>query len=169
VSKTRICIISMLTGMVGFISPSLYSFDVYHWVDEDGVSHYSQVAPTSEIPDVSKQTLEDTTPTDFDPEADLYGVKENARQMEALRAEMDERREAGRERQQQFARQVVPQYQEPERYYSGAIGYPIRPYPPIHNPRPRPELYPEQTPHDPFLPSHSRFPTQSTIPTRSRP
>jgi len=167
--RTRIFIFLMLTGLVFLASPSAFSYELYHWVDENGVSNYSQVAPTAEVPNVSKQTLEDTTPTDYDPEADIYGVKENAEQMEALRAEMEKRREDSRKRQQQYASQVVPQYQEPSRYYSNAISYPIRPYPPAHRPRPKPELYPEERPYQPFLPSHSRFPTQSPIPTQSRP
>ena len=122
--------------------------EVYHWVDENGVSHYSQNAPTADVAGVSKMILEDTTPPDYDPEEDRYGVEAQAERMASLREEMAEKREAQRERQRNAPQQPVVQYQQPYQYgYSSFWRPPYFPSPPL-----RPEPFIEPLPVLPFSP-----------------
>ena len=122
--------------------------EVYHWVDENGVSHYSQNAPPGDVPGVSTMILEDTTPPDYDPEEDRYGVEAQAERMTSLREEMADKREAQRERQRNAPQQPVVQYQQPYNYgYSPFWRPPYYPSPPM---RPEPPI--EPAPTFPFRP-----------------
>ena len=87
--------------------------EIYHWLDENGIPNFSQERPDGNIPDVSILYLEDTTPSDYDPEEDRYGVQAQAERINALRDEMEQRRNAIRERQQIAAQQQPVQYREP--------------------------------------------------------
>ena len=60
----------------GLTLDSARATEVYRWVDEDGVVHFSQTAPPGQETDVSKMSLADTRPSDYDPDADIYGVAE---------------------------------------------------------------------------------------------
>jgi hypothetical protein len=140
-------------GIVLFLLTCLVSMrvlatEVYHWVDENGVSHYSQNAPGADVAGVSKMILEDTTPPDYDPEEDIYGVEAQAERMASLREEMAGKREAQRERERNAPQQPVVQYQQPYQY-----GYPSFWQPPYY---PSPPLRPEQpiapAPTFPFRP-----------------
>ena len=122
--------------------------EVYHWVDESGVPHYSQNVPTADVTGVSIIILEDTTPPDYDPEEDRYGVEAQAERMVSLREEMAEKREAQRERQRNAPQQPVVQYQQPYQYgYSSFLRPPYFPSPPL-----RPEPFIEPLPVLPFSP-----------------
>jgi len=124
--------------------------EVYHWVDEDGVSHYSQSAPGADVAGVSKMILEDTTPPDYDPEEDRYGVKAQAELMASLREEIAEKREAQRERERNAAQQPVVQYQQPYRHGYSSFWYPpYYPSPPLLPVHP---IAPEPAPIYPFRP-----------------
>ena len=110
--------------------------EIFHWIDENGVPNFSQEQPAGEIPGLSKLYLADTTPADFDPEEDRFGIEEQAERMNALREEMDQRREANREREKVAVQQPVQQYRDPYRFYSRPLWYPpIQPRPP-HRPKP---------------------------------
>ena len=122
--------------------------EVYHWVDENGVPHYSQNVPTADVTGVSIIILEDTRPPDYDPEEDRYGVEAQAERMALLREEMAEKREAQRERQRNAPQQPVVQYQQPYQYgYSSFLRPPYYPSPPL-----RPEPFIEPLPVLPFSP-----------------
>lgn len=112
------------------ISPAVAT-EVYHWVDENGVAHFSQSAPAGTVQGVEMMTLEDTTPPDYDPEEDIYGVAAQAERMAALRKEMDEKREAAQERRRNAPTpQPAVQYQEPYSY--GTVPYWRQPVYPVH-------------------------------------
>jgi len=121
--------------------------EVYHWVDDNGVANFSQIAPAVNVEGVELKTLEDTTPADYDPEEDIYGVEAQAERMAALREEMDEKREAALERRRnETTSQRSVQYQNPYRY--GTLPYwrpPLRPVPPIEPLPPIAVPYPTDT------------------------
>ena len=104
--------------------------EVYKWVDEDGITHFSQMPPDTSVADVSQQVLRDTRPSDYDPEQDLYGVEEQAKRMQELRDEKDKRYQARLEREREAQKQQVIHYRTQESY-----GYPIY-RPGWGNPRP---------------------------------
>ena len=93
----------MLVALVCMCGNVAAQTEVYHWVDENGVSHFTQSAPSGEVSGVRKMTVEDTTPTDYDPEEDRYGVAQQQERMAALREDMKERREAELKRQRDAA------------------------------------------------------------------
>ena len=130
--------------------------EVYHWVDEDGVAHFSQTAPAKAEGEVRKLALEDTTPADYDPDADIFGVEQQAERMRELREAREERRlarlEARRKAEEQrpiiIYQQQQPAYRYPGYFYPGLPGRPPG-IPPIWPSPPVPEPYPSV----PFLPS----------------
>lgn len=121
--------------------------EIYHWVDENGVSHYSQSAPAGSPDGVKTMTLDDTAPPDYDPAEDRYGVAAQAERMALLRKEMDEKREAERDRRRNAAaQQPVVRQPYPVNYGYGPFRQPpYRPVPPVEPQPPVPELYPTST------------------------
>ena len=87
---------------------SAHATEVYRWVDEAGVVHFSQVAPANADTDTEKLTIEDDRPSDYDPDSDIYGVAEQAERMQALREEMQEKRAAAIERSRQTGPEIAP-------------------------------------------------------------
>ncbi len=132
--------------LVVIASTNAAAYEIYYWLDENGVPNFSQNQPDGKIPDVSILNLADTTPPDYDPEEDRYGVQAQAERMYALREEMEQRRNAVRERQKKAAQQQLVQYREPVRNYSHRFWYrPIYSRPP-HKPQPPiAVLYPTST------------------------
>jgi hypothetical protein len=116
-------------------SPPAVATEIFHWVDENGVSNFSSTPPPGLAGEVSKMTLEDTTPPDFDPEEDRYGVAAQAERMASLREELAEKREARRDRQSNTQQQQPVQYSDPYRYgnngYWGSGYYPRPPVTPV--------------------------------------
>lgn len=106
--------------------------EVYKWVDEDGVTHFSQMPPDLSVTGVSQQVLRDTRPSDYDPEQDIYGVEAQAKRMHQLRDEKEKSRLARLERERRAQNQQVIHYRTQEYY-----GYPIyrpgwgNPHPPL--------------------------------------
>ena len=132
--RTTTVIIWALLAMLA--STTVAAFEIYHWLDENGVPNFSQKQPDGKIPGVSILNLADTTPPDYDPEDDRYGVQAQAERLSALREEMEQRRNAVRERQKNAALQQLVQYREPVRNYSHRYWYPPI-YPrPSHKPQP---------------------------------
>ena len=115
--------------------------EIYKWVDENGVMHFSQTAPDPTVDGVSQQKLRDTTPSDYDPDQDIYGVEAQAERMKQMREEMDEKRQARLEREREAQKQQAVQYRDRE-YYGYPVyrpGWvnpqpPLRPTPPIARP-----------------------------------
>ncbi len=120
-------------------SPKVAAAEIYHWVDENGVPHYSQVRPEDDIPNVSMQKLEDTTPEQVD---DVYNLEAHEKRMTAWREERDQERKDARERKRKIAEQQPIKHSEPYRDYSRSFWYPPiynrPPYRPPHKPPPRP-------------------------------
>jgi len=146
-SRTTIVISLVLLAMVA--SSTAVAYEIYHWLDENGVPNFSQEKPDGKIPGVSKLNLVDSTPTDYDPDEDRYGIEEQAERMKALREEMEQRRDATRDRERVAAQQQVVQYREPYRSYSHGIWFPpnyprppLKPEPPIEVPYPVSTLRP---------------------------
>lgn len=52
--------------------------EVYRWVDEEGIVHYSQWAPESRPEELETIDVPASTPDDYDPDADPYSVMNQA-------------------------------------------------------------------------------------------
>ena len=128
----------ILTLIAWLGTPAGFAYEVYHWVDENGVAHYSQDRPAASVQGVKVLQLDDAPPAGFDPEEDRYGIEQQADRMAELRAIMDERREAARDRQQPAPPAPVIIYQDPYPYYSNRLWLPpLYPWPPA---RPEPPV-----------------------------
>ena len=132
-ARTITVITLVLLAMIA--STAAAANEIYSWIDENGVQNFSQRPPDGKIAGVSHLNLVDTTPQDYDPEEDRYGVQAQAERMDALREEIEQRRDDARERERNTGQQQVIQYREPVRSYSHGIWYP-----PVY---PRPPLKPE--------------------------
>lgn len=129
VVTSRLLPLILLVFLSGLIASVVHATEVYRWVDDNGVVHFSQTAPNQVKAEVDKLALQDTRPSDYDPDQDIYGVAEQAERMKALREGMEEKRQENLKRQRETANQTVIQYRQPERY-----GYPV-----FWNPWPRPQ------------------------------
>lgn len=128
----------LLVLLAVFAAANLAAFDVYHWVDQNGVAHYSQYRPASDIPNVKVQKLEDTrTPGDGQVE-DIYNVEAHEKHMAAWRQEREQMRKDARERKMLAAQQQPVRYPQPERNYVRPYWYPPLQNRPIHRPSPKP-------------------------------
>ena len=58
----RIHFFLVLAALAIFASTKLPANEIYLWVDENGVQHFSQYQPNGDIPDLSTQKLQDATP-----------------------------------------------------------------------------------------------------------
>jgi len=116
--------------------------EIYHWVDKDGVAHYSQFPPPEDTADVSKKKLEAQALPGNSPTEDVYNVKEHERRMAQWRKERDQRRQDAREEKSQPQPPPV-RYPEPYNGFSRSFWYPPiyhrPPYRPPHRPPNRPQ------------------------------
>jgi hypothetical protein len=95
--------------------------EIYRWVDEQGVVHFSDTAPGGASGEISTLTLDGSPPAAYDPEQDIYNLAATGQRMQALRDEMAAQRDARRER---AAAQPPVVVQYPEQQHSGyANGY----------------------------------------------
>lgn len=142
--RSKAVITLVLLAMIA--STAALAGEIYHWVDENGVQNFSQKPPDGKIPGVSQLNLVDTTPEDYDPDEDRYGVEAQAERMAALREEMEQEREDARERERNAAQQQAVQYREPYRRYSNGVWLPpIYPRPPVKPELPIEVPYPTAT------------------------
>jgi len=137
--------------MLAIASMPAVALEVYQWTDENGVVHFSQVAPENDIASVKTHEILGQEELGSEPAAneedDPYGFKAHREEMDALWAEREERRKAARESEPpQPTTQVIVVREEPVYpYVYPAYGYrppyrpgrpPLRPRPPIAKPVP---------------------------------
>lgn len=142
-----------LALVLGLYVMPVFALGVYKWTDEAGVVHYSQTAPEEDHEGVEMIDLE------ADPEAgnglgiseedDPEGYQAHREEMDALWADIEEKRERARERRDKQERtEVVYVQSEPQNSYV----YPWHGYRPPHKPgRPphRPQPLPAPEPVNP--------------------
>ena len=132
----RTSTIIFLASLAFMISGKSVAQEIFHWIDEDGVPNFSQERPAGNVDGLNRMYLEDTSPTDHDPDEDIYGIEEQAERMQALREDMEKRRQENRERGKYVVQQPVQQYRDPYQFYSRRLWYPpLYPKPP-HRPKP---------------------------------
>ncbi len=119
--RCRFCRI-LLTLYLAILPASwLCAAEIYHWVDANGVSHYSQWKPAEVQEQVQEITLQDTRPSDYDPSDNPYHSSRHAAAMAELWADIEQRRAAAKARQRTAAPAPLAVYPQPE-------SYPLAPY-----------------------------------------
>lgn len=143
-TKLRL-ILPLLTLLAAFVPALAFGQEVYKWVDEDGVVHYSTEAPPSDAQNVSRIELEQPSSPSESAE-DPFNIEATAQRTQALREDMEQRRERQRaerlEREKIAARQQVVHHYSPGHYISpwwGAPVYPVQPIEPVPPLRPQPK------------------------------
>ena len=141
----------LLTGMAG---PGAVAREIYRWVDENGVVNFSSEAPPEDAQGVETVTIEDPVPNAEDADNDIYNIEATAERTQALRDDMQERRDklqAERLERERIAAQqnVRTEYRTSRWGYPWYGNYPILPEQPIE---PTPPLRPEPYPTVPFRP-----------------
>ena len=142
----------VLTGLA--MSNAAKADEIFRWVDDEGVVHFSQWAPPQDIDNVATLIVHSTNPPDYDPANDPYSIGNQAARTsetwQALEAQREDRRERRleaeererkRQESQRYVYQPYPYYSRP--FYHRPIHLPVRP--PGHQPRPphvRPPIYP---------------------------
>jgi hypothetical protein len=125
--------------------------EVFRWVDEGGVTHFSESPPEQDAQDL--QTLEFSDPAPpSDPENDYYSIANQSKRMEAMRAEREkaqaERDLAMRQLELEAAQNQVQQA-PPHTEVITRFAYPPSYYPPVWPRPPRPGPYPPGPGHKP--------------------
>lgn len=101
--------------------------EIYHWVDESGVPHYSQWAPPEDEPSVSTMNVQGGATSGLG--GDVYPVDEIARQTAQLREQREEARAERRERARDTQSSPVVIYQQPVANAAFPLGFPGRRFP----------------------------------------
>jgi hypothetical protein len=141
---SRACATSRFAvALAAMTAMPLPAFEVYHWVDQDGVAHYSQWQPASGDPDFRRLTLEETATAGVG--GDVYPVQEQVEAMEALWQALEQEREDRRARRRETPPAAVVYYPQPvaQAVWPLWLDDPrLRPRPP-HRPKPSPDPSPE--------------------------
>jgi hypothetical protein len=120
--------------------------EVYHWVDEDGVAHFSQLPPPAAAAgEFEKREMAASTPDDYDPREDEYSVLNQAERIHAEWSALEEERRARRQSRPETPAVRPAEGPYEERYEEGYEGWRYgREYP-----------YPVVLPHrPPIRPGH---------------
>ena len=148
-NKNRTKRIVALAFLLVIASANVGASEIYQWVDENGVSHFSQQPPTKDTRDVSTRTFIETAPAVSGEAEDIYDTKAHEERMVEWRKQREQERKDARDRRDQDARKQ-PTYPQPESY--GRRPYI---YPPIYRPPVRPPYNPDRPIFNPRPPTAS--------------
>jgi len=155
-------------------APPAAAVEIYKWVDDEGVIHFSDEQPVDATSNVSSFVIAASNPADYDPAADEYSIQNQASRINETYKKIEEKREAraeeraeAAEKAAQYERQFVRYYDEPIRSYFPPVvrpWWPQRPphhyYPSphggqAHHPRPRHHKRYSKPMHRPVTPGQS--------------
>lgn len=103
--------------------------EIYHWVDADGVHHYSQSPPPKASSAVQTLQVDGSQPASYDPAEDRYNLAAQEAAMQALRDKLAESKKSQQQEQKNSAANTIVYYPEPN------VGHQIF-YPPGYHARP---------------------------------
>lgn len=142
----RATIVTILVLLALVAGTNVAATEIYHWVDEDGVQHFSQYPPTGNVANVSSQKLVDATPPGDG--KGVYDVEAHQKQMAAWREKLAKDRKEARERNRQRPQQPI-RYTQPQQRSYWPYWYPPvyprpphKPWPPIQKPTPPSVIFP---------------------------
>jgi hypothetical protein len=141
--------IMSLVFLLVIASANIAASQIYQWVDENGVSHFSQQPPPKDTQDVSTKANRNTAPYSGGEAEDIYDTKAHEERMAEWREQREQERKDARDRKEKEATQQV-RYPQPESY--GRRPYI---YPPIYRPPGRPPHNPDRPIFNPRPPTAS--------------
>ncbi len=126
------------------------AYEIFQWVDRDGVTHYSQWEPSADTAEVTRLELITANPTNYDPETNHYSIRNQAVRTNEMYQRIEERRAAraaeraeAAEREAQAQAQTITYY-EPMRRYVLPVLLHKRPHKRFHGHHWPPDVYPNQ-------------------------
>ncbi len=140
-----------------------HATEIFHWVDADGVHHFSESPPAAASNEVQTLQVDGSQPASYDPDEDRYNIAAQEAAMQELRDKREESRKNQQQDQQPSPPNTVVYY--PQADVGNAIFYPpgYRPKPPHRPDRPdgkpdKPGTLPEEIPPAswPFRPLRPR-------------
>ena len=81
--------------------------EIYHWVDEDGVVHFSEWAPNPGVQEVATLTVPDTNPPGYDPNQDQSSIQKQAARTNDRWSELQARRDERKKRRIEEAERAL--------------------------------------------------------------
>lgn len=158
--NTRCLSISLLTCLL--YMEVVQAQTIYTWVDEDGVTHFSQTGPADGSQPAETLDIEPPPAPARTPDEDYFSVIRQSQRMHEQRIELEKAR-AERMAAEAAANQTRTQpyqteeYESSERYRYPYLAYPYRPHYPVHRYRPgyRPPHY-RPPGHKPYRPREGR-------------
>jgi hypothetical protein len=125
--------------------------EIFHWVDEQGVKHYSQSPPETATEEVSTLEVDGSQPASYDPNEDRYNVAAQEAAMQEMRDKMAESRK-NKQKPPSDPQNTVIYYPQEEQY--DQLLYPPgfwndRPHRPGDRPRPPKPVQPLPQPNPP--------------------
>ena len=129
---TRASILIGLGALSLCVAGNAAALQVYHWVDERGVAHFSENPPPEKAPDLATIDVETDSGANNLAGDDAYDTEAHAERMDAWREEKRQQREAKQERRRQAARSRPVEVPEYSSGYAGAYWYPFHRYRPPH-------------------------------------
>ncbi len=122
---TIICFILLISGGPAFAG------EIFHWVDADGVWHFSESAPENSSAEVSKLEVRKTNPPGYDPRDDQNSILVQAERMSKRWAKLRKRQADRRKQRLELAEQRQsrpPSTYDPDYLYASRVLYrPIHP------------------------------------------
>ncbi len=94
--------------------------EIYQWMDEDGVVHFSDTRPEDGAV-VTRLRFQEMNPSDYDPFEDPYSIRNQAERTNATWTELEKAREARQEKRREEAERnlrYAPAPYDPYLYYS---------------------------------------------------
>ncbi len=94
--------------------------EIYQWMDEDGVVHFSDTRPEDGAV-VTRLRFQEMNPPDYDPVEDPYSIRNQATRTNAVWAELEKAREEREEKRREEAERnlrYAPAPYDPYLYYS---------------------------------------------------
>jgi len=99
------------------VTPEVGATEIYKWVDAEGVTHFSQVPPPDDVPELGTIQIDTTNPEDWDPEDYDHSILNQARRTdERLAAAEEVEREENEQLAGAEASWPPPYYYPPDRY-----------------------------------------------------
>ena len=162
---------ALVAALGGWLLPALpvAALEIYHWVDEDGVAHYSQWRP--ELPEQPVETLEleGARPADHDQADDIYDVEATDQYVQTRRDELEQRREERRAEQREERQREIRLQQAitAQQMLQDAAGPPVFGWYPVYpGYRPPPPDHPPHWPvKPPFRPPETQPPAPEPLPS----
>ena len=130
---------------VFLFATSGWAGEIYKWVDEDGVVHFSDTKPADDT-EVESLYLGKTNPPDYDPSKDPYSITNQAERIGETWSRLEEEREARLEKRREDAQRLPAYVYQPYDPYYERYRYPY------YRPGLRPPSYPGHRP--PFVQVH---------------